>query len=55
MRGVDDSLHVTIDVEGAIPGGSECTPVGARKGTSSDQARVYVVRIEELGRPFLVN
>ena len=55
MRSVDDILDVVIDVEGAVSGGSECTPVGASEGTSSDETCVYVVRVEELGRPFLVS
>ena len=55
MRGVDDILNVAIDIEGAVSSGSECAAIGACEGTSSDQTCVYVVRVEELRRPFLVN
>ena len=48
-------MNVAIDIEGAVSSGSECAAIGACEGTSSDQTCVYVVRVEELRRPFLVN
>ena len=55
MRSIDEILNVTIDVEGAVSSRSKCTAVGAREGAGSDETCVYVVRVEELGRPFLAN
>ena len=55
MRSIDEILNVPIDVEGAVSGRSKCTAVWAREGTGGDETCVYVVRVEELGRPFLVS